>query len=131
MSAQKTMFGSRRRNIDDVIEANLDALLRFAYFRVGDRVEAEDIVYEAVLRLLENSHKVNDAKCYLFSIVYNLCQDKFRKKQVPTVPFERIDLPDETENRLGLEATARIEREHEGCRRNEDGSSRMHHVDAL
>lgn len=53
MSAQKTMFGSRRRNIDDVIEANLDALLRFAYFRVGDRVEAEDIVYEAVLRLLE------------------------------------------------------------------------------
>ena len=55
------MFASSRRNIDVVIEANLDALVRFAYFRIGDRVEAEDIVYDAVLRLLENSNKVNDA----------------------------------------------------------------------
>ena len=75
------MFGNRRRNIDEVIEGNLDALVRFAYFRIGDRVEAEDIVYDAVLRLLENSNKVNDAKCYLFRIVYNLCQDKFRKSK--------------------------------------------------
>ena len=75
------MFGSRRSNIDEAIEANLDALVRFAYFRTGDRLDAEDIVYEAVLRLLENVDNVNDAKCYLFRIVYNLCQDKFRKKQ--------------------------------------------------
>ena len=131
MSAQKTMFGSRRRNIDDVIEANLDALLRFAYFRVGDRVEAEDIVYEAVLRLLENSHKVNDAKCYLFSIVYNLCQDKFRKKQVPTVPFERIDLPDETENRLDQEEIDRINRLLDGLPPHEAEIVRMNVVDEL
>ena len=55
------MFGSRSKNIDKVIETNLDALVRFAYFRTGDRVEAEDIVFEAVLRLLENSDKVKDA----------------------------------------------------------------------
>ena len=64
------MFGNRRRNIDEVIAANLDAGVRFAYLRLGNRAEAEDIVYEAVLRLLENSNKVNDAKCYLFRIVY-------------------------------------------------------------
>ena len=71
------MFGNRRRNIDKEIEANLDALVRFAYYRVNDRAEAEDIVYEAVLRLLENSDKVNDVRSYLFRIVYNLIQDKY------------------------------------------------------
>ena len=105
------MFGNaQRRNIDEVIKANLDALVRFAYFRTGDRMDAEDIAYEAVLRMLENSDKVNDAKCYLFRIVYNLCQDKFRRGQVSTVPFETIDLPDKTDDRLDQEEIERINR---------------------
>jgi len=102
------MFGSRRRNIEQVIEANLDALTRFAYFRTGDRTEAEDIVYEAVLRLLENREKVVDARCYLFRIVYNLCQDEFRRKRLPTVPFDNIDLPDKSDERLDQEEIDRI-----------------------
>lgn len=81
MSVQEIMFGSIGRNIDQVIEENLDALVRFAYFRISDRAEAEDVVYEAVLRLLEKREMVNDARCYLFRIVYNLCQDRFRKNR--------------------------------------------------
>ena len=125
------MFGNRRRNIDEVIEANLDALVRFAYYRLCDRAEAEDIVYEAVLRLLENSGKVNDAKCYLFRIVFNLCQDKFRKKQVATVPFERIDLPDETENQLDEQEIARINGLLDGLPPHEAEIVRMNVVDEL
>ncbi len=125
------MFGSRRRNIEEVIEANLDALVRFAYFRVGDRSEAEDIVYEAVLRLLENCTKVNDAKCYLFLIVYNLCRDKYRKKQVPTVPFEYVDLPDEAENQLDQEEIDRINRLLDDLPPNEAEIVRMNVVDEL
>ena len=102
------MFGSRRRNIDQVIEANLDALTRFAYFRTCDRTAAEDIVFEAVLRLLENSSKVNDAKCYLFRIVYNLCRDEFRRKHQPTVPLDSIELADEPDERLEQEEIDRI-----------------------
>lgn len=104
------MFDSRRGNIDEVIEANLDALVRFAYFRTGDRVEAEDIVFEAVLRLLENSDKVKDAKCYLFRITYNLCQDIFRKKPISTVLLETVDMPYVAENRLDQEEIDRINR---------------------
>ena len=104
------MFGSRRGNIDEVIAANLDALVRFAYFRTADRADAEDIVFEAVLRLLENSGKVKDAKCYLFRIVYNLCQDKFRKKPISTIPLETVDVSDEAENRLDQEEIDRINR---------------------
>ena len=125
------MFGNRRRNIDEVIEANLDALVRFAYYRLCDRGEAEDIVYEAVLRLLENNGKVNDAKCYLFRIVFNLCQDKFRKKQVPTVPFERIDLPDEAENQLDEQEIDRINSLLDGLPPHEAEIVRMNVVDEL
>lgn len=125
------MFGSRRRNIDDVIEANLDALVRFAYFCTGDRAEAEDIVYEAVLRLLENSDKANDAKCYLFRIVHNLCHDKFRKKQIPTIPFETVDMPDDAENRLDQEEIDRINRLLDCLPANEAEIVRMNVVDEL
>lgn len=125
------MFGNRRRNIDEVIAANLDAGVRFAYFRLGNRAEAEDIVYEAVLRLLENSNKVNDAKCYLFRIVYNLCQDKFRRKPALTVPLETVDLPDETENQLDQQEIDRINRLLDGLPTHEAEIVRMHVVDEL
>ena len=125
------MFGSRRGNIDDVIEANLDALVRFACFRIGDRTEAEDIVYEAILRLLENSSNVNDAKCYLFRIVYNLCQDKFRHVHISTVPFETIDVPDIIEVQLDQEEINRINRLLGGLPSNEVEIIRMNVVDEL
>ena len=125
------MFGNRRRNIDEVIEGNLDALVRFAYYRLGDRVEAEDIAYDAVLRLLENSDKVKDAKCYMFRIVYNLCQDKFRKKEVSTVSFENVELPDETEDHLDQEEIDRINRLLDGLPPSEAEIVRMNVVDEL
>ncbi len=125
------MFGDRRKNIDEVIEANLDALTRFAYYRTGNRVEAEDIVYEAVLRLLENRDKVNDVRCYLFRIVYNLCTDKLRRKSVQTVPFERVDMPDETENELDEEEIDRINRLLDDLPPHEAEIVRMNVVDEL
>lgn len=125
------MFGSRRRNINEVIEANLDALVRFAYFRTGDRADAEDIVYEAVLRLLENSDRVNDAKCYLFHIVYNLCQDKFRKKRLQTIPLETVDIPDDAENRLDREEIDRINRLLDGLKPDEAEIVRIKVYDEL
>lgn len=125
------MFGSRRRNIEEVVEANLDALVRFAYFRIGDRTEAEDIVYDAVLRLLENSEKVRDAKCYLFRIVYNLCQDRFRQVRVSTVPFETIDLPDKSDDQLDQEEIDRISHLLDGLPPNEAEIVRMNVVDEL
>ncbi len=125
------MFGNRRKNIDRVIEANLDALVRFARFRIDDRSEAEDIVHEAVLRLLENHIKVKDAKRYLFRIVYNLCQDKFRSKRLPSVSFETVDLPDETDNRLDQEEIDRINRLLDGLPPHEAEIVRMNVVDEL
>lgn len=131
MSVQEIMFGSRRRHIDEVIEANLDALVRFAYFRTCDRPMAEDIVCEAVVRLLENRENVNDARCYLFKIVYNLCRDEFRRKRLPTVPLDNIELADEPDERLEQEEIDRINNLLDDLPPNEAEIVRMNVVDEL
>ena len=126
------MFGNRRRNMDKEIEANLDALVRFAYYRVNDRAEAEDVVYEAVLRLLENSDKVNDVRSYLFRIVYNLIQDKYRQGHATMIPCDGIDMPEVDENDLlDHEEINRINRLLDGLPPNEAEVVRMNVVDEL
>ena len=117
----------------EVIEANLDGLLRFAYFRVNDRTEAEDIVYEAVLRLLESrkKSKLDDVKCYLFRIVYNLCQDHWRNSRIVTVPIEMVDVPDNLDDRLDNEEINRINALFDGLPPSEAEIIRMNVTDGL
>ena len=123
---------SKRKNIDKEIEANLNALVRFAYYRVNDRAEAEDMVYEAVLRLLENSNKVNDARSYLFRIVYNLIQDKYRQGRHVTVPCDGIDVAEADESDiLDQEKINRINSLLDALPPNEAEVVRMNVVDEL
>lgn len=75
---KKSLDISDRRRIGEVIEENLDYLVRFAALRVGNLADAEDIVHDAVRRLLENDMtrvKAESVRMYLFRIVYNLCCD--------------------------------------------------------
>lgn len=87
--------------MDEIIEDNLDYLVRFAYYRLNNKAEAEDIVYEGVLRLLEKDlSKINpeSIRLYLFRIIYNLCQDRIRGKGRDMIPIESVDIsenPDE------------------------------------
>lgn len=69
-----------RQMFGEVIEANLNYLVRFATIRIGSKADAEDIVHEAVKRILEvdiSKIKRNSIKMYLFRTVYNLCKDYF------------------------------------------------------
>lgn len=69
-----------RQMLGEVIEANLNYLVRFATIRIGNKADAEDIVHEAVKRILEvdiSKIKRNSIRMYLFRIVYNLCKDYF------------------------------------------------------
>lgn len=64
--------------LGEVIEANLNYLVRFATIRVGSKADAEDLVHEAVKRLWEANIyyiKRDSIRMYLFRIVYNLCKD--------------------------------------------------------
>ena len=120
------------KTIDKVIEASLDELVRFAYYRVSNRADAEDIVHEAILRLLERvAHNPTPDKIrgYLFRIVYNLCQDHFRHKNAPSVSFEAVDMPDLSDDMLDNEEVDRVNGLLDGLPSREREVVRMNVVD--
>lgn len=97
--------------ISRIIEENLDYLVRFAYYRIGNRSEAEDLVYDAVLKFLERNNekiKPESIRLYLFRIVYNLCQDYFRKQKQEMVPIGDLDVAEMIDEVLDLEDADRI-----------------------
>ena len=93
------MFKGKKRNtISKIVEENLDYLFRFAFYRIGNREEAEDIVYEAILKLLEKNTKeikLESVRSYLYRIVLNLCIDKQRNQNNDIVWIEELDIEDD------------------------------------
>ncbi len=76
MNLEKRHRESLRVAVDRVVMENLDYLVRFAFFKVGDKEVAEDLVHDAILRFLEKEPADVDAaklRMYLYRIVYNLC----------------------------------------------------------
>ncbi|MDE6803250.1 MAG: RNA polymerase sigma factor [Muribaculaceae bacterium] len=102
---------SKRNTISKIIEDNLDYLVRFAYFRLGNRVEAEDLVYDAILKFLEKSTgniKPESVRLYLFRIVHNLCLDKMRTEKRELSLSGNLDVEYSPEDVLDLEEADRI-----------------------
>lgn len=98
-------------NISKIIEDNLDYLVRFAYFRLGNHKEAEDLVYDAILRFLEKSPdniRLGSVRLYLFRTVHNLCHDKTREGRKDWISIDGIDVEDSTADILDLEDADRI-----------------------
>lgn len=96
----------KRNNINKIIEDNLDYLVRFAYYRIGNHIEAEDVVYDSVLRFLEKAPddiKPESVRLYLFRIVHNLCLDKTRVEHKGLVQIDEIDIEDNPTDILDLE----------------------------
>ena len=68
--------------LEKLVEANQDYLFRFAYFRVGSREVAEDIVQNVFLKLIENCIDLalmKSPRMYLFRMVSNRCIDYQRR----------------------------------------------------
>lgn len=124
----------RRKAISKVIESNLDYLVRFAYYRLGNRNEAEDIVYDAILKFLENNSKdikPESVRLYLFRIVHNLCVDKARTEKRSLIPIETIDIEDKADDVLDLEAADRINASLDNLPSREADIIRMNVIDDL
>lgn len=101
----------RRKSVNRIIEDNLDYLVRFAYYRLGNRNEAEDIVYDAILKFLENTRrdiKPESVRLYLFKTVYNLCVDRTRTGKQNLIPIESIDIEESPEDGPDQEEADRI-----------------------
>lgn len=99
--------------VGEVIEDNLNYLVRFATIRLGSKSDAEDVVYEAVRRILEtdiSKIKRDSIRMYLFRIVYNLCMDfYFTGRGVRPLNDADVEIPDTSrENYLESEEVERL-----------------------
>lgn len=102
---------SRHKTVSRIIEENLDYLVRFAYYRLGNRGEAEDLVYDAVLKFPERNNekiKPGSIRLYLFRIVYNLCQDYCRNQKQEIVSIGDLDVAEMIDEVMDLEDADRI-----------------------
>ncbi|MCM1337259.1 MAG: RNA polymerase sigma factor [Candidatus Amulumruptor caecigallinarius] len=125
-----------RQMLGEVIEDNLNYLVRFATFRTGNQADAEDVVHESVKKLLEgeiSKVKRDSLRMYLFRIVYNLCKDYYLKGQNVRALTEIDDeIPDTShEDELDLEEIERLNRLLENLPGREAEVVRMNVIDEL
>lgn len=102
-----------RQMLGNVIEANLNYLVRFATIRIGSKADAEDVVHEAIRRILEtdiSKIKQESIRMYLFRIVYNLCKDFYLTGQsVRPLTDADDEIPDTSnDDDLDLEEIERL-----------------------
>ncbi|WP_414900520.1 RNA polymerase sigma factor [Sphingomonas flavalba] len=78
----------------ELLESSRAALRAFVARRVNDPTEAEDLVQEACVRLIQagRTHPVERPQAYLFRIAANLIADRGRRP-APTEPFDEALAP--------------------------------------
>lgn len=102
-----------RQMLGEVIEDNLNYLVRFATIRIGNKADAEDVVHEAVRKLLEvdiSRIKQDSVRMYLFRIVYNLCKDFYLSdRNIRPLSEADDEIPDTSEgDELDMEEIERL-----------------------
>lgn len=102
-----------RQMLGEVIEDNLNYLVRFVTIRIGSKAEAEDIVHEAIKKMLEtdiSKIKRDSIRMYLFRVVYNLCKDFYLSdRNIRLLSEEDNGIPDTSnEDELDMEEIERL-----------------------
>ena len=83
MAENPDMFPQTPEELGEFVRRNQNRLVRHAYFRLGNREEAEDVVQEVMIRIYNErgSRKhIDQAVSYAFRMVYNACLDQLRKR---------------------------------------------------
>lgn len=83
MTEHPEKFPQTLAELGEFIKKNQNRLVRHAFFRLGNREEAEDVVQEVMIRIYqerENKQLIEQATSYAFRMVFNACLDQLRKK---------------------------------------------------
>jgi len=109
-SDEELMLSVRSGNLEAferIVQRHQSPAWAVAYRFVGDASEAEDLVQDAFLRILDAAQRYEPTaafRTYLYRILTRLCIDHVRKKRpVPLDPLPQVPSP-------GLSSSERIER---------------------
>lgn len=125
-----------RQMLGEVIEANLNYLVRFATIRICNKADAEDVVHEAIKKILEadiSKIKRDSIRMYLFRIVYNLCKDFYLSNEnIRPLSDADDEIPDTfKEDELDMEEIERLNNMLEKLPEREAEVVRMNVMDEL
>lgn len=114
----KGKLDERERNestLSSLYEEYYDKIARYAYLRIGNKDEAEDIAGEVFLKALKSlkSYKERGVpmQAWLFRIAHNLVVDYYRKMQKNiTIPIDNIQIESGVNPVAKAEENAEMER---------------------
>lgn len=92
------------------IDSWQDQLFRYAFFRIGFKEDAEDVVQDAFLKIAAATAHIANPKAYLFRIVGNGCVDAMRQKAKFAPLEERMTTPSPSNEAEVQEEFERINR---------------------
>ena len=109
---------TRRYNeakLASLYEEYYDKIARYAYVRIGNRTEAEDIAGEVFLKALESLKSYKERgipmQAWLFRIAHNLVVDYLRKMtKRKTVPIDTVQVEADTDPVTTAEKNIELER---------------------
>lgn len=101
--------------LSSLYEEYYDKIARYAYYRVGNKAEAEDIAGEVFLKALKSLKSYKERgipmQAWLFRIAHNLVVDYFRKMQKhKTVPIDNVQIESGINPAMIVEEKVELER---------------------
>ena len=82
------------KQLESLVDNRQDWLFRFAYIRIGQREDAEDIVQEVLLaafKKLKEGQQVEELDRYIIRSVSNACRDYLRKNRPQIIAISNGD----------------------------------------
>lgn len=130
-ASQKSLAAFER-----IVAERQDWLFRFAYMRIGNREDAEDVVQDVFLRFFQKGgvlDGVESIERYLTRSISNACADYFRSRpQKAMLEIENAtNIPEDDSDRCIHEEYVRIGRMLAGLPHEQAETVRLHCIDGL
>ncbi|MCI9449164.1 MAG: sigma-70 family RNA polymerase sigma factor [Clostridiales bacterium] len=91
---------------EELLEINRCAVERFVRFRIGSKVDADDVLQDVYIAAYRNFHGLKNEDCFkswIISIARNKCNDYYRKKALlMEIPLEEISERELSYSRHGI-----------------------------
>jgi RNA polymerase sigma-70 factor (ECF subfamily) len=106
---------AKQAELAGLFEEYYGRIARYAYTRIGDKTEAEDIAGEVFLKALQSLKSYKEQgppmQVWLFKIAHNLVVDYLRRKsKFKSVPLEDINMTDNSDPAMTAEMNIEIDR---------------------